>query len=163
MPIDPDFPKNSQVIGKHDCSDGEHFLWGPGKVADAAANPDVKSAYAARNEKLVPLGVHGTFVAVDWDSCIADGSCLPACPVNVFQWYRTENDVPAVEMSNATSSGTGRAGKDDRLDYTDKSDPVREKACIWCMACVTVCPTTAIKVEQSNMEFHEQAASTFQQ
>ena len=76
--------------------------------------------------------------------------------MNVFQWYRTENDVPAVEMSNATSSGDGRAGKDDRLDYTDKSDPVREKACIWCMACVTVCPTTAIKVEQSNMEFHDQ-------
>jgi len=47
MPIDPDFPKNSQVIGKHECSDGEHFVWGPGKVADAAANPDVKAAYAA--------------------------------------------------------------------------------------------------------------------
>jgi ferredoxin len=66
-------------------------------------------------------------------------------------------------MSKLTSSGTGRAGKDDRLDYTDKSDPVREKACIWCMACVTVCLTTAIKVEQSNMEFHEQAASMFRQ
>jgi hypothetical protein len=32
MPIDPDFPKNRHVIGKHDCSDGEHFIWGPGKV-----------------------------------------------------------------------------------------------------------------------------------
>jgi ferredoxin len=74
------------------------------------------------------------FVAVDWDSCIAEGSCLPACPVNVFQWYRTENDVPAVEMSYATSSGNGSTGKEDRLDYTDKSDPVREKDCIWCMA-----------------------------
>jgi NAD-dependent dihydropyrimidine dehydrogenase PreA subunit len=156
MPIDPDFPKNRHVIGKHDCSDGEHFIWGPGKVADATANPDVKAAYAARNEELVPLGVHGTFVAVDWDSC------LPACPVNVFQWYRTENDVAAAEISNVTSSGTGKAGKDDRLDYTDKSDPVREKACIWCMACVTVCPTTAIKVEQSNTEFHNKASSTFQ-
>src|SRR5215467_14812770 len=90
MPIDPDFPKNSQVIGKHVCSDGEHFVWGPGQVADASANPDVRAAYAARNEGLVPLGVHGTFVAVDWDSCIADGSCLPAYPGNVFQWYRTE-------------------------------------------------------------------------
>ena len=76
MPIDPDFPKNSQVIGKHVCSDGEHFVWGPGKVADASANPDVRAAYAARNEELMPLGVHGTFVAVDWDSCIADGSCI---------------------------------------------------------------------------------------
>ena len=139
MPTDPDFPKNSQVIGKHVCSDGEHFVWGPGQVADASANPDVRAAYAARNEELVSLGVHGTFVAVDWDSCIADGSCLPACPVNVFQWYRTENDVPAAEMSNATSSGTGRSGQNDR---SDKSDPVREKAC---MACVTVCPTKQLK------------------
>nr|WP_236561676.1 ferredoxin family protein [Nitrososphaera sp. AFS] len=121
---------------------------GPGKSSDAAASPDVKAAYSARNEELVPLGVHGTFVAVDWDSCIADGSCLPACPVNVFQWYRTENDVPAVDMSNTVSSGNGNAGKEDRIDYTDKSDPIREKDCIWCMACVTVCPTKAIKVEQ---------------
>ena len=78
--------------------------------------------------------------------------------MNVFQWYRTENDVPAAEMSNATSSGTGRSGQNERSDYTDKSD----QDCIWCMACVTVCPTTAIKVEQTNMEFHQQAASTFQ-
>jgi len=41
-----------------------------------------------------------------------------------FQWYRTENDVPAAEMSNATSSGTGRSGQNYRSDYTDKSDPV---------------------------------------
>jgi NAD-dependent dihydropyrimidine dehydrogenase PreA subunit len=84
MAIDPDFPKNWQVHGKHDHTDGQHyhFVWGPGRPADASANRDVKTAYAARNEELVPLGVHGTFVAVDWDSCIAEGSCLPACPVN---------------------------------------------------------------------------------
>jgi hypothetical protein len=35
-----------------------------------------------------------------------------------------------MEVSNVTSSRTGRGGKDDRLDYTDRSDP-----------------TTAIKVE----------------
>jgi NAD-dependent dihydropyrimidine dehydrogenase PreA subunit len=164
MTIDPEFPNNSQVIGKHNHSDGKHyhFVWGPGKSADAAASPDVKEAYAARNEELVPLGIHGTFVGVDWDSCIADGSCIQACPVNVFQWYRTENDLPAVEMSKITSSGVGATGKEDRLDYTDKSDPIREKDCIWCMACVTVCPTKAIKVEQSNTQFHEQAESTFQ-
>ncbi|NAL78771.1 4Fe-4S dicluster domain-containing protein [Nitrososphaera sp. AFS] len=163
MPIDPEFPGNHQVIGKHDHADGQHFhfVWGPGNPSDAAANPDVKAAYAARNEELTPIGVHGTFVAVDWDSCIADGACIQACPVNVFQWYRTENDVPAVEMSNISSSGVGSAGKDDRLDYTDKSDPIREKDCIWCMACVTVCPTKAIKVDQSNVQFHEQAISTF--
>lgn len=163
MPIDLEFPSNHQVIGKHDHADGQHFhfVWGPGNPSDAAANQDVKAAYAARNEELTPIGVHGTFVAVDWDSCIADGACIQACPVNVFQWYRTENDVPAVEMSNISSSGVGSTGKDDRLDYTDKSDPIREKDCIWCMACVTVCPTKAIKVDQSNVQFHEQAISEF--
>jgi NAD-dependent dihydropyrimidine dehydrogenase PreA subunit len=30
---------------------------------------------------MVPLGVHGTMVAVDWDSCYADGACIEACPV----------------------------------------------------------------------------------
>ena len=60
-----------------------------------------------RGEAYVPLGVHGTMVAVDWDSCFADGACIEACPVQVFQWYRTEQDVPAIEMANATSEGTG--------------------------------------------------------
>ena len=76
MPIDPDFPKNWQVLGKHDHSDGQHyhFVWGPGRSSDAAANRRCQAAYAARNEELYLLGVHGTFVAVDWDSCIAEGT-----------------------------------------------------------------------------------------
>lgn len=37
MPIDPDFPKNQQVIGKHAHSDGEHYhyVWGPGQNKEA--------------------------------------------------------------------------------------------------------------------------------
>ena len=70
-------------------------------------------------------------VAVDWDSCVADGACIEACPVQVFQWYRTE-----------------------------KADPIREHDCIWCMACVSVCPPQAIKVDQSNVEKHESAAKS---
>jgi hypothetical protein len=33
MPIDSDFPKNHQTIGKHKHADGEHFhfVWGPGR------------------------------------------------------------------------------------------------------------------------------------
>ena len=33
MPIDPDFPRNHKVIGKHNLADGEHFhfVWGPGR------------------------------------------------------------------------------------------------------------------------------------
>jgi len=56
-------------------------------------------------------------------------------------------------MTIATSSDIAenhdREGR--RKDYTDKSDPVREHDCIWCMACVTVCPTTPIKVKKANL------------
>jgi len=64
MPIDPEFPRNQQVIGRHYHADGQHyhFIWGPGSISDVAANEDVKAAYAARNEELVPIGVHGTMV-----------------------------------------------------------------------------------------------------
>jgi hypothetical protein len=46
MPIDPEFPKNQQVIGKHSHSDGQHFhfVWGPGRTAEAAENEEVKKA-----------------------------------------------------------------------------------------------------------------------
>ena len=59
MLIDLDFPKNHQLIGKHMHSDGEHyhFVWGPGKTAEAAENEEVKSSYAARGEEIVP-GTH---------------------------------------------------------------------------------------------------------
>lgn len=95
-------------------------------------------------------------VAVDWDCCIADGSCIDVCPVKLYEWYRTDNDIPSVEMANATSKGDGSTNKEDRADYTDKSEPIREQDCIYCMACVAVCPTQSIKVEQSNTEFHQQ-------
>ena len=164
MPIDPDFPKNHKATGKIQHADGDdyfHFRWGPGRQAEAAENEEVKAAYAARGEELVPLGVSGTMVAVDWDSCVADGACIEACPVQVFQWYRTEHDVPAVDAHTKTFEGTGSSVKDERKDYTDKADPVREHDCIWCMACVSVCPPQAIKVDQSSQEFHEKAAGTF--
>ena len=88
---------------------------------------------------------------------MSDADADRICPVQVFQWYRTETDVPAIDMANATSAGTGSTVKEERKDYTDKSDPIREHDCIWCMACVSVCPTQAIKVDQSNLEFHEKA------
>lgn len=164
MPIDPDFPRNNQVIGKIALADGEHFhyRWGPGRSdGEAFSNEEVKAAYEHRGEKQVPLGVSGTMVAVDWDSCVADGACIEACPVQVFQWFRTEHDVPATEATQQTWEGTGKSVKDERSDYTDKADPIREHDCIWCMACVSVCPPQAIKVDQSNLEFHEKASGTF--
>ena len=83
MPIAENFPEGLKPIGKIMNADGEHFhfVWGPGKKtnkdgspAEAFADTEVVAAYAARNEEHVPLGVSGTMVAVDWDSCVADGA-----------------------------------------------------------------------------------------
>ena len=161
MPIAENFPEGLKPLGKILHSDGEHYhvMWGPGKEgAEAASNDEVKAAYKARNEELVPLGVSGTMVAVDWDSCVADGTCIEAFPVQVFQWYRTEKDIPAKEAVGKSFDGSGSTEKDQRADYTDKADPIREHDCIWCMACVSVCPPQAIKVDQSNQEHHDKAA-----
>jgi NAD-dependent dihydropyrimidine dehydrogenase PreA subunit len=159
MPIAEDFPEGLKALGKINHSDGEHYhvMWGPGRVDEAASNDEVKAAYAAKKEELVPLGVSGTMVAVDWDSCVADGACIEACPVQVFQWYRTEKDIPAKDVVGQSFEGTGSTEKDQRTDYTDKADPIREHDCIWCMACVSVCPPQAIKVDQSNQEHHDKA------
>ena len=47
MPIDPEFPRNQQVIGRHYHADGQHyhFIWGPGSISDVAANEDVMPAH----------------------------------------------------------------------------------------------------------------------
>jgi hypothetical protein len=121
MPIDAAFPKDHRVIDKHKHSDGQHFhfVWGPGR-ADAetsTTNCDVQEAYKATREEYSPIGVQGTMAAVGWDSCIANSACIEAYLVQVFQWYRTENDVPAVEMANATTAGIGSAVEEGRKDY----------------------------------------------
>ena len=168
MPIADNFPEGLKPTGKVSLDDGNfHIMWGPGKTAntdgskaETLADAEVVAAYAARGEEQVPLGVSGTMVAVDWDSCVADGACIEACPVQVFQWYRTEKDIPAKDVVGQTFAGTGSDVKDDRKDLTDKADPIREHDCIWCMACVSVCPPQAIKVDQANVEKHEGAAKT---
>ena len=168
MPIPENFPEGLKPLGKISISDGNfHIMWGPGRTknadgsqVEALADKEVVAAYAARKEEQVPLGISGTMVAVDWDSCIADGACIEACPVQVFQWYRTEKDIPAKDVVGQTFEGTGKDVKDERKDLTDKADPIREHDCIWCMACVSVCPPQAIIVDQSNLEAHENAAKT---
>ena len=168
MPIPENFPEGLKPLGKISISDGNfHLMWGPGRTKNAdgsqvesLADAEVVAAYAARKEEQVPLGISGTMVAVDWDSCIADGACIEACPVQVFQWYRTEKDIPAKDVVGQTFEGTGKDVKDERKDLTDKADPIREHDCIWCMACVSVCPPQAIIVDQSNLEAHENAAKT---
>jgi len=160
MPIPENFPAGFEPKGKISNSDGNfHIMWGPGRSdAEASTNEQVQAAYKARGEAYEPLGVSGTMVAVDWDSCVADGACIEACPVQVFQWYRTEKDIPAKDVVGQTFAGEGSTEKENRKDFTDKADPVREHDCIWCMACVSVCPPQAIKVDQANVEAHEKAA-----
>ena len=93
---------------------------------------------------------------LDWDSCIADGACIEACSFQIFHWYRSEQDLLGVEMTNATTAGIGENhDREGGKEYTDKSYPIRENDCIWCMACVTVCPTQAIQVDEANLEVHK--------
>ena len=163
MPILEDFCHDKEPIGKISHADGEnfHFIWPSQGLVEASKNEKTLAAYKTNGEEMVQIGVSGTMVAVDWDSCVADGACIEACPVRVFQWYRTEKNIPATEAINETFEGTGKDEKEERKDFSDKADPIREHECIWCMACVSVCPPQAILVDQGNQEWHEKAAGTF--
>lgn len=128
-PIDPDFlkkPEEFPVTGTHNG----HEVRAEGiQRLDANGNP-----YPTK------LGIHGKIVAVDWEACIADGICMDVCPVNVFEW-----------ALNPGRSGTGNdlyplEGELYEKYRTDKSEPIREADCIFCMACEASCPTKAIKI-----------------
>jgi len=101
LPIDPDFKNKCKVVGQHNG----HNVWG-------TVEPPTK------------LGIHGTIVAVDWDLCEGEGTCLEVCPVTLFDWAET----PGHPVSEK------------------KSDPARESECIQCLACEVQCPTQAIKI-----------------
>jgi len=70
------------------------------------------------------MGVWGESVSVDMDICIADGACIDACPVDVFEF----RDFPGNPAS------------------TKKPLQIREPDCIFCLACEGVCPPVAIKI-----------------
>jgi len=70
------------------------------------------------------LGIWGDYVCVDFDICVADGACIEACPVNVYEWLETPGH-PASDK---------------------KAFMIREKDCIFCMACENVCPPQAVKI-----------------
>ncbi|MFY9799463.1 MAG: 4Fe-4S binding protein, partial [Candidatus Nitrosopolaris sp.] len=102
-PIDPEFKSNRQVVGTFQGIK----VWGP-------IDPPGQ------------LGIWGTQVTVDYDICIADGACIEACPVNVYESL----DTP------------GHPGSD------KKTFMAREKGCIFCMACENVRPPQCIKIFQ---------------
>ena len=70
------------------------------------------------------MGVWGEFVSVDYDICVADGGCIEACPVGVYEWF----DTP----------GNPASGKKPLMS--------KEPDCIFCLACEGVCPPQAIKI-----------------
>ncbi|MFZ0224526.1 MAG: ferredoxin family protein [Candidatus Nitrosopolaris sp.] len=102
-PIDPDFKSNRQVVGTFQGIK----VWGP-------VDPPGQ------------LGIWGTTVTVDYDICIADGACIEACPVNVYEWL----DTPGHPSSEK------------------KTFMARENDCIFCMACENVCPPQCVKIFQ---------------
>jgi NAD-dependent dihydropyrimidine dehydrogenase PreA subunit len=102
-PIDPDFKSKRQAVGTFRGVK----VWGP-------IDPPGQ------------LGIWGTQVTVDYDICIADGACIEACPVNVYEWL----DTP------------GHPGSE------KKTFMAREKDCIFCMACENVCPPQCVKIFQ---------------
>jgi len=70
------------------------------------------------------MGIWGEFVSVDYDICVADGACIEACPVSVYEWFDTPGN-PASERKPLMS---------------------KEPDCIFCLACEGVCPPKAIKI-----------------
>ena len=102
-PIDPQFKSKRQVVGTFQGIK----VWGP-------IDPPGQ------------LGIWGTQVTVDFDICIAEGACIEACPVNVYEWLDTPGH-PASEK---------------------KPIMAREKDCIFCMACENVCPPQCVKIFQ---------------
>ncbi|MDP9197563.1 MAG: ferredoxin family protein [Thermoproteota archaeon] len=102
-PIDQSFKSKRQIAGQFQGIN----VWGP-------IDPPGQ------------LGIWGTEVCVDFDICIADGACIEACPVNVFEWL----DTPGHPASDK------------------KPFMIREKDCIFCMACENVCPPQCVKILQ---------------
>ena len=100
-PIDAKFKESRQVAGTYSGIK----VWGP---LDAPGQ----------------LGIWGDSVCVDFDICVADGACIEACPVNVYEWLETPGH-PASEK---------------------KAFMIREKDCIFCIACENVCPPQAVKI-----------------
>ncbi len=100
-PIDPKFKEKRQIAGTYQGIK----VWGP-------IDPPGQ------------LGIWGQEVCIDFDICVADGACIEACPVNVYEWLETPGH-PASDK---------------------KAFMIREKDCIFCMACENVCPPQAVKI-----------------
>ena len=91
-----------------------------------SSTKNVIKTWGRKGEDNVIMGVWGEFVSVDYDICVADGACIDACPVQVYEWF----DPPGNPASDK------------------KPLMAREPDCIFCLACEGVCPPQAIKIFQ---------------
>ncbi|MFY9299783.1 MAG: 4Fe-4S binding protein [Candidatus Nitrosotenuis sp.] len=98
----------------------------PSSPYTVASNKNVIKTWGRKGTENSIMGVWGEFVSVDFDICVADGACIDACPVQVYEWFDTPGN-PASEK---------------------KPLMAREPDCIFCLACEGVCPPQAIKIFQ---------------
>ncbi len=91
-----------------------------------SSNKNVIKTWGRAGSDNKNMGVWGEFVSVDYDICIADGACIDACPVSVYEWFDTPGNVASEK----------------------KPLMAREPDCIFCLACEGVCPPQAIKIFQ---------------
>ncbi|HIH07452.1 MAG TPA: ferredoxin family protein, partial [Candidatus Nitrosotenuis sp.] len=96
-PIDPDYKTKMVSTSSYTVASNKYVIktWG-------RAGSDNKN-----------MGVWGEFVSVDYDICVADGACIEACPVSVYEWFDTPGNVASEK----------------------KPLMARELDCIFCLAC----------------------------
>ncbi len=111
MSIAKNFMSTYAKVATHDGDDEPIQIW-------------AKDAYSYGGVGSDKLGIWGSVVAVDFDICVADGACIEACPVDVYDWIDTPNH-PASDK---------------------KAIMVREPDCIVCRACEEVCPVVAVLI-----------------
>ena len=124
-----------------DTAAGPAQAWKGGGVKPGPIDVEYKSKMSASSPYATPgghtiktwgrvgtdngvMGVWGEFVSVDYDICVADGACIEACPVGVYEWFDAPGN-PASEKKPLMS---------------------KEPDCIFCLACEGVCPPKAIKI-----------------
>ena len=112
--IDKNFMSTYAKVATHDGDDEPIQIWAK----------DADSYGGVGSDK---LGIWGSVVAVDFDICVADGACIEACPVDVYDWIDTPNH-PASDK---------------------KAIMAREPDCIICRACEEVCPVVAVLITAS--------------
>ena len=112
---------------------------------DASKDEKVLADYKKHKEKMVKLGITGTMVANDWDVCVADGACIEACPVQIFQWYRTDKDISGIKAVKDTTPWPGVGTTEKRNDLISQIKPMQSENMtafgVW--QCVSVCPSTS--------------------